>query len=291
MGTKPSVRAAWWSRQPATTTAPSRSSAGPAAVPVDVGEEGMAGPAGAVGVERPLVRPPPRARPRRGPPPCARRGAGGRARGTDPASRARSGARAGGARSRCRRPRPGKASRQSRSASPSATRRDGDRVQPLARRVVVLPRHPDHDRVERLLERRRAAGDPAQERLGVRDRRRSGEGRDRRQLAAEIVQQPAAQPRREQREAAERRACDVPIAIVLVRVAAKAAGQRGGLSTSDVPITGTRAASPRSSATPSCQPRLPLVSSSESALAARSASGRRRRAARPARRAGRSRPR
>ena len=106
---------------------------------------------------------------------------------------------------------------------PERDGRDRDRVQALARRVLVLPGHADHDRVERLLERRRAAGDPAQERLGVRDRRWAGERSDGGQLAAEILQQPPPDPGRQQREAAQRRAGELGQRVVLVRVATEAA--------------------------------------------------------------------
>jgi hypothetical protein len=71
---------------------------------------------------------------------------------------------------------------------------DRDRVEPLARRVLVLPGHADHDRVERLLERRRAPGDPPQEGLCVGDGRRPREGRDGGQLAAHVLEQPAPDP-------------------------------------------------------------------------------------------------
>ena len=59
----------------------------------------------------------------------------------------------------------------------------------------------------------------------MRNRRRPGEGGDGGQLAAEILQQPAPDARRQQREAAERRAGDVRERVVLVRVAAEAAGE------------------------------------------------------------------
>ena len=55
VGTKPSWRAAVASRQPATSTAPSRSSCGRAGVPVGEGEERVARAAGAVRVDRPRV--------------------------------------------------------------------------------------------------------------------------------------------------------------------------------------------------------------------------------------------
>ena len=102
VGTKPSVRAAWWSRQPATRTAPSRSSAAGSRPSRHRG--GADGRRGRRGRRRARVhpRPPPARRPRARLP-CGRRGARGRARGTDPVCRARSDARAGGARSPCRR--------------------------------------------------------------------------------------------------------------------------------------------------------------------------------------------
>ena len=108
---------------------------------------------------------------------------------------------------------------------PERDGRDRDRVQPLARRVMVLPRHPDHERIERLLEPGRAARDPAQERLGVRDRRRAREGGDRGELASEILEDAAAHPGGEEREPAQRRGDEVLERRVLVRIAPEAAQQ------------------------------------------------------------------
>ena len=117
----------------------------------------------------------------------------------------------------------GKASRQSRSASPSATVATVIGFEPLARRVLVLPGHADHDRVERLVERGRAPGDPAEKRLRVRDGRRPREGGDGGQLAADVLEQPAPDPEgsSERRRSGERATCASER--VLVRVAAKAA--------------------------------------------------------------------
>ena len=55
-----------------------------------------------------------------------------------------------------------------------------ERVRPLARQEGRRAGDADHDRVERLVELRAAQFDRAQQRLGVRDRRRAAEdGRDR----------------------------------------------------------------------------------------------------------------
>jgi hypothetical protein len=74
----------------------------------------------------------------------------------------------------------------------------GQGVEPLARGVVMLPRHPDHDRVEGPVDLHRAPRDPAQQGLRMGDRGRPGERSHCRQLAREIVEQPAAEPRRQE---------------------------------------------------------------------------------------------
>ena len=108
---------------------------------------------------------------------------------------------------------------------PERDGRDRDRVQALARRVVVLPRHADHDRVERLARRgverraipRRSAsacatdGGPAKAATAVSSRPRSWRSR---RLIPDGSSEKAAQ-----RRARERASSDV----VLVRVAAEAA--------------------------------------------------------------------
>ena len=101
----------------------------------------------------------------------------GRRRGRAPASRARSAARGGAARRPCRRPRRGTASRQSRSASPSATVAAVTGFS-RSRGEWALPRDPDHDRVERLVEpgrsaaRSRAGAPPRARRTAARRRPR-----------------------------------------------------------------------------------------------------------------------
>ena len=235
----------------------------------------MAGAAGAVGVERARVGRRLRARRPRGPPRCARRGASGRARGTDPAC-----ACAKCRESRCRTIAvpvvlDGEGVAPEPEREPERDGRDRDRVQALARRVLVLPGHADHDRVERPLERRRAARDPAEERLGVRDGRRSGERGDGGQLAAEILQQPAPDPRGQQREAAQRRARHLRERVVLVRIAAES-GRSGaaGSSTSEVADHGNAARrAPARARPPAASRARPRSRAASTAVAPRSVSG------------------
>ena len=108
---------------------------------------------------------------------------------------------------------------------PECDRGYGERVQPLARGVVVLPRHPDHDRVERLLESSRAPRDPAEQRFRVSNRRRAGEGRDDGQLTRQILEDLAAQAGRQERVATERGRDEVAERPFLVGIAAKAPEQ------------------------------------------------------------------
>ena len=128
-----------------------------AAVPVGVRQERMAGAPGAVGVERARVGGRRRARPPRGRP------AGAVA---EPWKRARYGSwvpcakwrEAGAARSRCRRRRPGRRRARAAARARGATVATVIGFSALARGVLVLPRHPDHDRVERLVERASSGG-------------------------------------------------------------------------------------------------------------------------------------
>ncbi len=105
---------------------------------------------------------------------------------------------------------------------PEGDCRHGQRVQPLARRVMVLPGHPDHDRVEGLLEPDRAPRDPPEESLRVSDRWRSGEGGDDRQLSREVLEDLAAQTSWKEREPTQRRGDEVTKRSLLVGVAAEA---------------------------------------------------------------------
>ena len=178
------------------------------------------------------------------------------------------------ARSPCRRRRPGTRRARAAAPSPSATRRDGDRVQALARRVVVLPRHPDHDRVERPLERveRRAI---AAQRAPPRARPTAAR-RTRRPPSApgRALEEPPPQPGGKQREAAQRRRRECRERRLLVRVAAKAAEQARRVEherRADHRHARRERALERErrAASRGCR----AVSSSESALAARSVSG------------------
>ncbi len=98
----------------------------------------------------------------------------------------------------------------------------------------------------------------------MRDRRWAGERGGRRHLAREALQDPASHAARQQHHAAYRRARRASRSRRRRRDS-RAAGpvRRGGLRTSDVPITGIRLASARSSASATCQPREAAVSSSE----------------------------
>ena len=182
VGTKPSWRAAAASRQAATSTAPRSAELRQAAVPVGEREQRMAAVPAAVGVERPRVGARRPARPPRSPagpaPPASPR----RTRGTAAASGARSADGSGGRGSRSA-VRDGKlvAPHPQREAEPEVRREQ--RVRPLAREVRRRARDAEADRVERPVERRRAELDRAQQRLGVRDRRRPrerGRGAERR---------------------------------------------------------------------------------------------------------------
>ena len=177
---------------------------------------------------------------------------------------------------------------------PERDRRDRDRVQALARGVVVLPRHADHDRVERPLERaaerraipRRSAsacatdGGPANAAVAVssrpspwRIRRRTAAGSSENRRSGDADERARSPPRPRRGSRGSR------------------PSRRGGLSASEAPITGSRAASARSSASPSCQPRDGRrLEQRVRARAARTSPARRRRAAPRRRRGARSRP-
>ena len=119
----------------------------------------------------------------------------------------------------------GNASRQSRSARPSAEVRGEQRVRPLARQERRRARDADHDRVERLVELVRAQLDRAQQRLGVRDRRRPAERRRDGQLGAQraAARRGAAASGSEPEDERERRARDALERRGVVRVAAERA--------------------------------------------------------------------
>ena len=169
----------------------------------------------------------------------------------------------------------GNASRHSRSASPSPRYAASSGFGRSRGRYGVTLGIADHERVERL---GRApccrSSHRAQQRLGVRDRRRPAErGRDR-ELGPQRPQHVAAKHLRQ-------RAIDVPqwrsrdplerLGIVRDSRAGRPTIS-GWLSTSETPSSGTRRASARSSASARCQPCDAVVSSSEYAPAARSAS-------------------
>ena len=189
-GTKPSWRAAAASRQAAMSTAPRcRSAAGSRPSPRRAAADGSRGRHGRR--RAPAGRRAQPARRRRAPPDRARPASPRRTRGTAAASGARSGGGSGGRGSPCRPRRPGGSSRQSRSARPSPRIGGEQRVRPLARQVRRQSRDPEADRVERPVEAGRAELDRAQQRLGVRDRRRAGvSGRRGRELERERADQP-----------------------------------------------------------------------------------------------------
>ena len=84
---------------------------------------------------------------------------------------------------------------------PERDRGHGERIEALARRVVVLPGHPDDDCVEWPVDPDCASRDPAQERLRMRDRWGAGERGHGGELAREVVEQPAADAGGQEREA------------------------------------------------------------------------------------------
>ena len=178
VGTKPSARAASWSRQPATSTAPSRPSAGAQAPQSANGSSGW------------CVRPSRYARspsgPRRPPlglahetraPARCRRVSRERTRGTAAGSDARTAAGTGGPGSRSRRRRRG--TRRARAAARARARGTRRATGSAARAAgtascAAMPRQIASSGSPSVA---RALLGPAQQRLGVRDRRRPGERR------------------------------------------------------------------------------------------------------------------
>ena len=169
-----------------------------------------------------------------------------------------------------------------------------ERVRRLARQERRRARDPDHERVERLVERRRAQLDRAQQRLGVRDRRRPGEDGRRGPRPAQRAEDASpnripARPRRRVAAASGRSARRLR-----ARTGSRAAGpvNCGWLRTSETPKSGTRAAQRPLDARR--EPPALRAAGLEQRVRrrARAASRRRpRRAASPGRRAGRSPPR
>ena len=240
-----------------------------------------------VGVERARVARRPLAPPRRGPRRCARRGASGRASDRGPGCRGRSGGRAGAARSRCRRPRPG--TPRARAGARARARRSPTVIGFSRSRgeCVVPPRHADHDRVERLVER------PPTDARSPRSRASAcateGGPAKRRPWSARAAGPAAggAGSRRAATRAGAAASASRWRAPVLVRIAAETAGQPGRVEDERRADQGHAAASARSSATPAASParRRSRAGSRHSPHAA--APGRRRRATRPGRRGGR----
>ena len=198
VGTKPSARAAWWSRQPATTTAPSRSSAGRQLSQSAYGRSGWQARPCAVGDEGALVARGRLARRPRAP------------RSVRPSRSSWKSERYGSCvpwakwrESRWRRiavppSTTGKASRQRRSASPSATaaavigfsRSRGEWWCCQGMPITIASSGCSSRTARRAIPRSSASawatdGGPAN-------------AADRGQLAGEIVEEPAAEPRRQQ---------------------------------------------------------------------------------------------
>ena len=176
VGTSPSARAASWSRQPATNTAPSRPSAGRARAPVRVRQQRMVRAPLAVRRDRLRVR-------RRGQLRLAHQVELTRRAGANRAEEV-----AVRLLARMREPPLERMDEDRRAAvddrkrvapepqrQPEPEVRREQRVRPLARQVRRRARDAEADRVERLAERPRALLGAAQQRLGVRDRRRPRE--------------------------------------------------------------------------------------------------------------------
>ena len=201
VGTKPSWRAAVASRQPATRTAPSRSSAGRHASQSAKGRRGW------------QVRPARYASIARGSAPAARSASASIA-GSRLVRVAWKNARYGCWVGCAKRRRNGVTRIDGAALSdregvppepqgvPEADRGGGQCVRPLPRQSEGRPRDPDAHGVERLVEAGALGLHPAQERLGVGDRRRPAEHGGRRELERQRRQHPHPQRAREQGERA-----------------------------------------------------------------------------------------
>ena len=148
-------------------------------------------------------------------------------------------------------------------------------VRRLARQVRRHVRDADADRVERLVERRGLRVDSPEQRLGVRDRRRSGEDGERRELARQPPEDAAPDRAGQQAEqAAQRRVGDPVDRLRVVGIAVEDAAERGRVQSAGR----RRAAAPAwpglaRARLASFQPLDAEVSSSEYASAARRTSG------------------
>ena len=223
VGTRPSARAASWSRQPATNTAPRRPSAGAHALQSAYGSSGWCGAPVAVRGDRLRVcRPRPARLPASGRARApSRRGSRGRSRGTAAGSDARTGARTDGRGSPSLRRRP--ETRRARAAAQDRGRGTPRAAGSAARAAGTASCRGCRDTRRRAARRASARAPPSRAAAPRRARPTAGPRTRRRSRATpESSSAPAcARPGQRAEEMAHRRADEPLERLVLVRIAAQ----------------------------------------------------------------------